>query len=382
VKPRVVFWVQHLLGVGHVFRAARIAEGLVRGGFDTAIVMGGPPVPGVEPAGVRILQLPPVIAGPTGFSELVTDTGAPVDEAFRSRRRDQLLGLCSEFAPDILLTEAFPFGRRQMRFELLPLLEHAHASRPRPLIVCSVRDILQEKGKPARIAETMELLQTRYDHVVVHGDPRLVRLEATFPRAAELDGKVSYSGVVAAAKPPTFTESAFDVFVSAGGGAVGSRLLEVAILAKPLSALAQVRWVASTGPNLPRQDADRLRAVAARHDVTLVPFLPGLAAQLAKACLSISQAGYNTVADLLQAGCPAVLCPFAASGETEQTMRASVLAELGLAAMIPETDLSATQMAAAIAEALDQRSKPGFQINLDGASGTAQILQRLLRSRE
>jgi predicted glycosyltransferase len=38
--------------------------------------------------------------------------------------------------------ELFPFGRRQMRFELLPLLEAARARSPRPWIISSVRDVL------------------------------------------------------------------------------------------------------------------------------------------------------------------------------------------------------------------------------------------------
>ena len=32
--PRVFFYVQHLLGVGHVFRAMRIVSALVERGFD------------------------------------------------------------------------------------------------------------------------------------------------------------------------------------------------------------------------------------------------------------------------------------------------------------------------------------------------------------
>ena len=47
------------------------------------------------------------------------------------------------------MIEAFPFGRRQMRFELLPLLDAIAAMTPKPLLVTSVRDILQERVSPA-----------------------------------------------------------------------------------------------------------------------------------------------------------------------------------------------------------------------------------------
>ena len=75
----------------------------------------------------------------------------------------------------------FPFGRRQFAFELLPLLEAAKA-RGLPTAV-SLRDILVAKSKPARIAETVAIVRRLVDRVLVHGDPRLVGLEATLPGA-------------------------------------------------------------------------------------------------------------------------------------------------------------------------------------------------------
>ena len=45
----------------------------------------------------------------------------------------------------------------RLRFELLPLLETANAQRRRPLIACSVRDVVR-RTRPERIAETEQLL--------------------------------------------------------------------------------------------------------------------------------------------------------------------------------------------------------------------------------
>ena len=41
MKPRVFFWVQHLLGIGHLRRAATVARHLADGGFDVLLVSGG-----------------------------------------------------------------------------------------------------------------------------------------------------------------------------------------------------------------------------------------------------------------------------------------------------------------------------------------------------
>ena len=56
--------------------------------------------------------------------------------------------------------------------------------------------------------------------------------------------------------------------------------------------------------------------------------------------VSVSQAGYNTVMETLQAGARAVLVPFAAGSEEEQTIRAQLLAERGLVHVVEESALT------------------------------------------
>ena len=56
--------------------------------------------------------------------------------------------------------------------------------------------------------------------------------------------------------------------------------------------------------------------------------------------VSVSQAGYNTVLDILAARAAAVVVPFAAERETEQTLRAGWLAERGVVELVAEAQLS------------------------------------------
>ena len=58
---------------------------------------------------------------------------------------------------------------------------------PRPALVTSVRDILQERIKPGRDAETVEILNRHFDLVMVHGDPAFATLGDTFPLAAAIE---------------------------------------------------------------------------------------------------------------------------------------------------------------------------------------------------
>ncbi len=371
---RVFFYVQHLLGIGHLARASRIATALAENGFDVTVATGGTPVAGFPGPLVRHIALPAITSGDAGFSGLADADGNPVDEAFKERRRDLLLSAFREIRPDIVVIEAFPFGRRQVRFELIPLLDEIAGTSPKPLLLISLRDILQERTKPGRDEESVALVKAHFDRVLVHGDPAFARLEDTFRLAGEISDRIVYTGLVAA-PPPAPPKETFDIVVSAGGGAVGIDLIRAALEAAG-SLPGTVRWCVITGPNLPQADFDAVSAKAAAN-VSVVRFRQDFASLLAGARLSVSQAGYNTVCDILRAGCQCLLIPFTAGGETEQTVRAQRLQALGLAVVLTEEALSVETMRQAIGSALSSPRPKPHGLDLDGAQRTAEILRGL-----
>jgi predicted glycosyltransferase len=375
IAPRVFFYVQHLLGIGHIARASRIANALASDGFDVTVVTGGLPVPGFPAEGIKTVALPPVVASNAGFSGLAEANGTPAGEEFLNRRRDILLSAFRDARPNVVIVEAFPFGRRQMRFELLPLLAAIEQADPRPKLLSSVRDILQENRKAGRDAETAALVQNHFDAVLVHGDPAFVLLEDTFPLTSDIATKVVYTGIVAplqAAEP----SDVYDIIASVGGGAVGMDLLAAAARAAAILP-ADLRWLLISGPNLPERDFAALSADMAPN-VTLVRFRKDFPSLLRGARVSISQAGYNTVGDLLKTDCRPILVPFVAGGETEQTVRAERLKALGLADILPEKDLRPELVAAAVGAALEAPAQPSTTLDLDGAHKTAQIIRAMV----
>ena len=113
---RVMFYVQHLLGVGHVARAAAIARAMVAEGLDVRVVLGGEPVSQISFGSIETVQLAPIRALDMHFTALVDIDGNVIDDAFQERRREALLFAYKDFRPDVLLVEHFPFGRRQLSF--------------------------------------------------------------------------------------------------------------------------------------------------------------------------------------------------------------------------------------------------------------------------
>jgi predicted glycosyltransferase len=248
-----------------------------------------------------------------------------------------------------------------------------------PLVACSLRDIVQEGRKAGRDRETVDVLKRSFDLVLVHGDPDLIALDATFPLAHEIAPLIRYTGIVTGAVGALEGER-FDVMVSAGGGAAGARIMRAALAALPRSRLKDARWTFVTGPNLPPDVAGELAAGLPANAV-VTSHRGDFRALLANARLSISQAGYNTAADVLVAGCRSVMVPFAEGGETEQTRRAAALGGRKLVHVVDERELSPESLARGDRPG-DGRTLPARSgLRLDGAECTPALLLEALRAK-
>ena len=377
--PRVLIYVQHLLGIGHLKRALTLARAMAAAGLDVTLASGGPPVPAMALEGVRLVQLPPASAADLSFKVLLDASGRAIDADWKRRRSAALHAAWLAAAPQVLVLELFPFGRRQMRFELLPLLDAAAASPDRPAIVCSVRDILGGLKSPQRQQETLDLVERRFDRVMVHGDPAVIAFDQTFPAASRIAHRIEYTGyVVESAVSSGGDAGRGEVIVSAGGGAVGARLLETAIRAKPLSVLRDRFWRILAGNNLSDEEYGKLALLASNSSgVGLERSRPDFTTLLSNCELSVSQAGYNTLMETVQARARAVVVPFAGGSETEQTLRARCFAQRGLLEMVAENALAPETLAAAIDRAARKPGPLPGAIALDGAARCAASIAKL-----
>ncbi len=377
---RVMFYVQYLLGIGHLKRASLIARAMAEAGMDVSVVLGGREITGIDFSGCARILLPATHAADETFKTLLDEAGKPIDDEWRDNRAARLVFEYEALRPQVLMLELFPFGRRMFAFELLPLLTGARAAPEPPWIVSSVRDILVRKPDAERNRKTVAFARTWLDHVLVHGDPKLLPIDQSFPEMAEIAHKVTYTGYVVEtdALVPTTYETAMgdgEVIVSVGGGAVGLPLLRMAIEAKPLSRLADRTWRLIAGPNLP-EDAFAALAWSPPPGIIVERWRSDLQALLRTCAVSVSQAGYNTVMDLLRSRARAVLVPFAKGGETEQALRARALAARGLVVSIDGATLSPKILADAIDKALTL-TPPCVEIDCRGVDRTARLIGRM-----
>ncbi|MGV8988016.1 MAG: glycosyltransferase family protein [Cypionkella sp.] len=378
---KVLIVVTHLLGAGHLSRALTLARAFVAEGHNVTLSSGGLPVPQFNSSGVDLRQLPPLCSDGANFTTLLTAKGRPASADYLAGRQDILCALAKNVAPDIVITELFPFGRRILRAEFLALLEVVSVQRLRPVILASVRDILAPPSKPERAVAADEVVARFYDGVLVHSDPALTRLEESWPVSAALAAKLIYTGYVAPAPAgPHRTGAGTDeVLVSAGGGAVGTALFRIAVAAAQLA--ANQRWRILVGGADPTERVRQLTELAGSASLTVEPARPDFRQMLHHAACSVSMCGYNTALDLLQAGTPAVFVPFDEGGEVEQTIRArSLSANPGIRTMNAE-GLTPQALAKAVAEVMAAKPAQALHLKFDGALQTVRLATRMAKAR-
>ena len=380
---KVMFYCQHVLGIGHLVRSAEIARALSRED-DVTFVSGGAPVEGFPfPRGVTLVQLP-ALKTDEEFGALEDCGSGQTVEVIQELRRERLLSLFDQLRPDALVIELFPFGRKRFAFELIPLLEHAKSRSEETLVACSLRDILVEKPDAAKHEERVcRIVNSYFDLILVHGDLAFQKLSETFHRAGDLQCDIRYTGLVQQEAPAPPTGSAPhdvtpSVVASIGSGRYrhGQILLESVIrAAAQLERKIAHRFRVFAGPFIPSEVYVALEQMARQtRNVEIEKYSPHFIEHLRRADLSISMGGYNTIMNILATGVRSLVYPYTANDDLEQEIRAKKLANLGVVELLHPEMLAAEVLAPKIAEML--ATKPArISFDMDGAPNTARILR-------
>lgn len=361
---RILLYSHDSYGLGHLRRTLTLAAALAQTWRDASIlIVSGSPCATqfALPRGVEIVKLPAVTKDDEGAYTARNLRGG--FELLRRLRRNLLLETYETFQPDVLIADHQPIG---LEGELLEVLRRAN--RAGTQCVLGLRDIIDD---PAVVAEQWshpdirEALAQLYERVCVYGDVRLFDQRLEYPIPPELSQRVEYTGYVvrpgAVRTPSTGTIARPQVLMTAGGGEDGQTRVECFLHALKLQ---PAPWDSTIvlGPLLHPAQARRLKREArALRNVRVHSFHADLPRLLAESDVVVSMAGYNSVAEILQARVNSVLMP-RVFPRREQLIRAQRLEAAGLATSLTELDPRALRRAidTALGASRDWRSAPAM----------------------
>lgn len=366
---RVLFYCQHLLGIGHVSRSLAVVNELSRS-FAVTYVQGGPPVPKRARAGVLAVQLDPLLMREVDSALYDPEGKRSVEEIFAAR--DRQLAVLTEARFDAVVVELYPFGRKKFGQEVQVLLERLRAKNPKIKAIVSVRDILVSKndGREPKVAA---IVRDQFDAVWVHSDPALVRFEDSFAAADMIRDKLVYTGFVAEPASGVKRMREKKILLSLGGGSVGAELYIAA--ARIVKDFPEHRFQFVMGPYTDPALCGEVERITGGDRVEFSELLPDFEAALAGAELSLSMGGYNTVMNLLNTRTPALVLAYDAN--LEQRTRAALLAQRGFLGLLEREDLRPEPFARLIRERLSL-PYPEVVPDLGGARRSREHLERFL----
>ena len=377
VSERILLYSHDSYGLGHLRRTLTLAGALVERRRDASVlvVSGSPCATHFPlPRGVDIVKLPSITKDEHGdYTPRCLPGGLDLVQRLR---RGLLAEAFDTFRPNLLIADHQPIG---LNGELYDILRRAKDVGTRTLL--GLRDIIDDPATVAvqwSVPPIREALRELYDRVCVYGAPQVFDARAEYPIPPELAARVEFTGYVVrpvtTKAPRTGPIGRAHVLVTAGGGEDG----EGTVLAYLESLrLGSVPWDSTIvlGPLMhPLQARHVKRLGRTLRNVRIHSFHADMPRLLAESDVVVAMAGYNTVAEILQARTNAVLVP-RVFPRREQLIRAQRLDALGLATTI--TDPKPRALRALVEQSIELRRDWSAMPPLDGHERTCEVAAQL-----
>jgi predicted glycosyltransferase len=361
-EPRLLIYSQDGFGLGHQRRTTLLADEFLRiCPGASALTVSDSPLGKFfsSAAGHDYCKLPSIRKVGPGDWRPVSLSSSFADVL--DMRRAVLQTTVRGFRPDVLLVDHMPHGAMG---ELVPTLDLLRDEET--VVVLGLRDILDAPPvvrERWRLEGAFEALERYYDRVLVYGSSDVFDVATEYDWPEAVRPKIQYCGYVCAPPPHEGSESVRSpyleksgrgrlVVVMAGGGADAYPLFDALLSAVPLIHEAgPCHIVIVTGPFLPAERHRELVARAQELPVDVLISVSDPVSYAASADLVVAMAGYNTTAEILSVGTPALLVP-RSGPSAEQQMRARLFAERGWVDWLRPQDLSAETLGMAVTQAL------------------------------
>ena len=385
---RVALYSPGMVGLGHMRRSLLIAQTLVHANPRTAALFIGEARQAGNlaiPDGVDCLTLPALRKDKHGSCE-----PRYLDISLKHLVTLRAQAICASleaFAPDVLVVDHLPRGACA---ELDPAL--IKMKKRGVKLVLGLRDVLEDHETVQRewqAAGNEPAIRKFYDAVWVYGDRKVCDQAREYGFTAETAAKMRYVGYLDQRmrledlslehrdqlRALNLPEGKL-VVCTVGGGGDGVKLAET--FAR--STLPNDTYgIILTGPFMPMESQAKVRAAAAEHPrMRVVEFLAEPTLLLDRADAVICMGGYNSVAEVLSFGKPALVVP-RAQPRQEQILRAERLRDLGFIDMLPVESLSVEALSHWLNAHQMPRCNAHAALNMDGAQRLPHLLNELIR---
>ncbi|MCA9125725.1 MAG: hypothetical protein KDB22_01525 [Planctomycetales bacterium] len=355
-RPRIAFYSHDTMGMGHLRRNMLIASTLSAGRCraDTLLIAGTREAGFfAEQAGMDCVTLPALTKNMHG-RYAARHYSWSVEETARLRGRIIASTLLA-FRPDVLIVDKVPQGICNELLRALKLIRKRQSTH----CVLGLRDVLDN---PSVVSDEWKstnadvIIEHYFDEVWVYGDPRIYDCRNEYGFSAATVARIRFTGYLdqttRIARLGSRLNASPLVLCVVGGGQDGIGLAKAFV-----GGGVPEGWqgVVITGPFMPAEEKQWLTQLANQHSknvgqITVIDRLVESDEYLSRADRVVAMGGYNTIMSILSFGKPALVVP-RTNPRSEQWIRATQLAELGMLSTLHPNELTAESICAWVTQA-------------------------------
>jgi predicted glycosyltransferase len=368
-SPKIVLYSHDTFGMGNIRRTLLLSQDFINEypGASILIITGSPMIHAFRiPKGIDYIKLPCLDRfaaeqyGPRYLS------GCP--EEVKETREAILKESVLRFNPDLMVVDKRAAG---IDGELLPTLHALRQNGRHTRLALGVRDILDEPERTRKVLASngsFDVIDEFYDEVWIYGSRAIFDTAKEYAFPESIGRKTFYCGYLKRSTIPTGRkEGPPRILITTGGGGDGSDIIEAYLTG--LSTLPRnvaLRTTVIFGPQMPEPcRLELLRRFDYMADVEFLEFEADITNRYAESDVVVSQAGYNTVCELLSFSLRAILVP-RSEPVREQLIRARLMAERGFFDYIEPQNLTPETLISKVLEALHSSSITSGTLDLDG----------------
>lgn len=322
--------------LGHTTRVLSIAKYLKKMRHDVLVLQGGVNESSISKKEKNTHNVPfPFHSRRTFFS------GKFIMDPVKIKKRIYFMNkILSNFKPDIFITEYFPLGRIEEKYEIVPLIKLLKKRNPNIRIFCSM-------GYPSfdfGISDEVLKYSALYDGIFIHtpvSDVKYLKREMTHVDKKKyntimnkLQKKLFFTGYIIDQeigkgrrdiREELDIENRTFVLVSRGGGIMYPKIITESAISSKYS--EELFFLISCGIFSTMKEMELFRRVVKNNEnIKLVHHLPDFTDYINACDISISMSGYNTSVETLWIKKKSILIPKRIG--TEQIYRAEMLKDL------------------------------------------------------
>ena len=383
-SPKIVLYSHDTFGMGNIRRTLLLSQEFISEypGASILIITGSPMIHAFRiPKGIDYIKLPCLdrFAAEQYAPRYLSSCAEEVKQTREAILKESVL----RFNPDLMVVDKRAAG---VDGELLPTLDALRQNGRHTKLALGVRDILDEPERTRKVLASngsFDVIDEFYDEVWIYGSKAIFDTAKEYAFPESIGRKTFYCGYL---KRSTISTGRKDgpprVLITTGGGGDGSDIIEAYLAG--LSTLPRnvaLRTTVIFGPQMPELcRLELLRRFDYMADVEFLEFEADITNRYAESDVVVSQAGYNTVCELLSFSRRAILVP-RSEPVREQLIRARLMAEQGFFDYIEPQDLTPETLIAKVLEALDSSSITSSTLDLDGLPVIRERVRALLDCR-